>query len=156
MVVEATEDQAVAACHSADPQRWRALLDTGTARVADRFARIEPRRTAAAFVEELLSTERKTCWSLARWPGLPDPQPMQRLLRTAVRHADAVRDDTRTYLLEHVGHTDAARALEGLAPRSGRRPADQRDHGHRRRPRRAVPDRPAASRRCPVPAVRLP
>ncbi|MFF5234694.1 IS701 family transposase [Dactylosporangium sp. NPDC000521] len=77
------------------------------ARVAARFARIEPRRTAAAFVEGLLSTvERKTCWSLAERAGLPDPQPMQRLLRTAVWEADAVRDDTRDLLLEHVGHAD--------------------------------------------------
>jgi SRSO17 transposase len=76
-------------------------------RVAGRFARVEPRRTAAAFVEGLLSTvERKTCWSLAERAGHPDPQPMQRLLRKAVWDADAVRDDTRDYLLEHLGHTD--------------------------------------------------
>ena len=79
----------------------------GMARVAGRFARIEPRRTATAFVEGLLSTvERKTCWSLAEYAGHADPQPMQRLLRKAVWDADAVRDDTRDLLLEQCGHAD--------------------------------------------------
>jgi SRSO17 transposase len=83
------------------------VLDAAMSRVAGRFARAEPRRTAAAFVEGLLSTvERKTCWSLAERAGHADPQPMQRLLRTAVWDADAVRDDVRAWLMEHLGHRD--------------------------------------------------
>ncbi|MFB9239996.1 IS701 family transposase [Plantactinospora siamensis] len=76
-------------------------------RVADRFVRAEPRRTAGQFVEGLLSdAERKTCWSLAERAGHADPQAMQRLLRTAVWDADAVRDDVRTWLIEQLGHPD--------------------------------------------------
>jgi len=84
------------------------LLDSAVERVAGRFARVEPRRTAAAFVEGLLSSvERKTCWSLAEQAGHLDPQAMQRLLRTAVWDADAVRDDVRDYVMEHLGHRDS-------------------------------------------------
>jgi SRSO17 transposase len=99
--------------HSVDPARWRAVLDTAVARVADQFARAEPRQAAAAFVEGLLSTlERKTCWSLAERAGLADPQPMQRLLRTAVWNADAVRDDVRGWLIEHLGHPDGVLVVD--------------------------------------------
>ena len=38
----------MAAGHSVDPAQWRGLLDAGLARVAGRFARVEPLRTAAA------------------------------------------------------------------------------------------------------------
>ncbi|HEY0699529.1 MAG TPA: IS701 family transposase [Micromonospora sp.] len=75
--------------------------------VAGRFVRAEPRRTMAAFVEGLLSgVERKTCWSLAEHAGHTDPQAMQRLLRTAVWDADAVRDDVRAWLVEQLGHPE--------------------------------------------------
>ncbi|WP_323373674.1 IS701 family transposase [Plantactinospora alkalitolerans] len=79
-------------CHSVDPTGWRVILDEAVTRVADRFVRAELRRTAGQFVEGLLSgVERKTCWSLAERAGHDDPQAMQRLLRTAVWDADAVR-----------------------------------------------------------------
>jgi hypothetical protein len=48
MACENTEDRAMAAGHSVDPAQWRGLLDAGLARVAGRFARIEPLRTTAA------------------------------------------------------------------------------------------------------------
>ncbi|MFE9690560.1 IS701 family transposase [Micromonospora sp. NPDC005806] len=97
----------MAAGHSVNPAGWRVILDAAVARVAGRFARAEPRRSMAAFVEGLLSmVERKTCWSLAERAGHADPQAMQRLLRTAVWDVDAVRDDVRALLMEHVGHPD--------------------------------------------------
>jgi SRSO17 transposase len=83
------------------------MFEAAVERIADRFVRVEPRRTAAAFLEGLLSPlERKTCWSLAEQAGQANPQAMQRLLRTAVWDADAVRDDVRGYLVEHLGHPD--------------------------------------------------
>jgi SRSO17 transposase len=73
-------------------------------RIAGRFGRIEPRRTATAYVCGLLSDlERKNCWNLAEHAGLIGPQAMQRLLRTACWDADAVRDDVRGYVIEHLG-----------------------------------------------------
>ncbi|AWS48996.1 IS701 family transposase [Streptosporangium sp. 'caverna'] len=77
-------------------------------RVAGRFVRAEPRRTAGQIVKGLLSeADRKTCWSLAERAGHADPQAMQRLLRTAVWDAEAVRDDVRDWLVEQLGHPDA-------------------------------------------------
>uniref|UniRef100_A8LVS2 Transposase IS4 family protein n=1 Tax=Salinispora arenicola (strain CNS-205) TaxID=391037 RepID=A8LVS2_SALAI len=97
----------MAACHRLDLDRWRVILDEAVTRVADRFVRAEPRATAGQFVEGLLSgVERKTCWSLAERAGHADPQAMQRLLRTAVWDADAVRDDVRNWLVEQLGHPD--------------------------------------------------
>ncbi len=98
----------MAAGHSLDLDRWRVILDQAVTRVAARFVRAEPRRTARQFVEGLLSeVERKTCWSVAERAGHADPQAMQRLLRTAVWDADAVRDDVRSWLIEQLGHPDA-------------------------------------------------
>ena len=48
MACENTEDRAMAAGHSVDPAQWRGLLDARLARVAGRFARVEPLRTVAA------------------------------------------------------------------------------------------------------------
>jgi SRSO17 transposase len=78
--------------------------------VAGRFPRVEPRRTAREFVLGLLSPlERKNCWWLAELAGHGDPQAMQRLLRTAVWDADAVRDDLRGFVAGQLG--DAAGVL---------------------------------------------
>ncbi|MFI7147201.1 hypothetical protein ACIBO2_19975 [Nonomuraea sp. NPDC050022] len=53
-------------------------------RIADRFCRVEPRRTARAYLSGLLSgIERKDCWWPAEHAGLAGPQAVQRLLRTA-------------------------------------------------------------------------
>jgi SRSO17 transposase len=73
--------------------------------VAGRFVRVEPRRAAREFVLGLLSpVERKNCWGLAERAGHDDPQAMQRLLRTAVWDADAVRDDLRGFAAAQLGH----------------------------------------------------
>jgi SRSO17 transposase len=76
-------------------------------RVAGRFGRVEPRKTARAFVRGLFAPiERKNCWSLAEHAGLDGPQAMQRLLRTARWAADGVRDDMRTYVAGYLGHRE--------------------------------------------------
>jgi SRSO17 transposase len=76
-------------------------------RVAGRFRRVEPRRTARDLVLGLLSpVEHKNCWWLAEQAGHRGPQAMQRLLRTAVWDADAVRDDVREFVVGHLGHRD--------------------------------------------------
>ncbi|MFJ1890510.1 IS701 family transposase [Streptomyces sp. NPDC088170] len=83
------------------------MFDQAMALIAGRFKRVEPRATARAFVLGLLSgAERKNCWRLAEQAGHARPGPMQRLLRTASWDADAVRDDIRAYVLEHLGADD--------------------------------------------------
>lgn len=53
-------------------------------RVASRFARVEPRRRALAFVLGLLSDlPRKTCWTIAERAGDASPNGMQHLRNRA-------------------------------------------------------------------------
>jgi SRSO17 transposase len=105
--VRTTSDIAVAVGHSVDPARWQGLLDEVMARIAGRFVRVEPRRTARAFLLGLLSDiERKNCWWLAEHAGHHGPQAMQRLLRQAVWDADRVRDDVRNLVVEKLGRRD--------------------------------------------------
>jgi SRSO17 transposase len=102
--VSTPDDDAVAAGRSVDPAGWRELFGELMFLVAGRFARVEPRRTAREFVLGLLSAaERKNCWWLAEQAGHADPQAMQRLLRTAVWDADAVRDDLRAFVAGQLG-----------------------------------------------------
>jgi SRSO17 transposase len=102
--VKTSEDRVRAAADSVDPDRWMVTFDDLMHRIASRFGRIEPRRTAGGYVRGLLSDiERKNCWNLAEQAGLTGPQAMQRLLRTACWDADAVRDDVRGYVTEHLG-----------------------------------------------------
>ncbi|MFF3339683.1 IS701 family transposase [Streptomyces flavidovirens] len=77
-------------------------------RIAGRFARVEPRRRAARLVLGLLADlPRKNCWTIAEWSGEATPHGMQHLLCRASWDADAVRDDVRGYVVEHL-HDDAA------------------------------------------------
>src|SRR6266508_2380643 len=95
----------VAAGHSVevDPARWQAGLEELLGRVAGRFGRVEPRRHARAFVLGLLADlPRKNCWTIAEHAGDASPDGMQHLLAGAVWDHDAVRDDVRDYLLEHL------------------------------------------------------
>ncbi|MGI5285675.1 IS701 family transposase [Nonomuraea polychroma] len=74
------------------------------ARIAGHFGRVEPRRTATAYVRGLLADiDRKNCWNLAEHAGLIGPQTLQRLLRTARWDADAVRDDIRDFVVDRLG-----------------------------------------------------
>ncbi|MEU4779878.1 IS701 family transposase [Micromonospora sp. NPDC023633] len=80
---------------------------------AGRFGRVEPRRTATAFVSGLLSDiEVKTCWQLAEQAGHARPDAMQRLLYRAVWDADAVRDDLRDVVVARFGDPDRFLAVD--------------------------------------------
>jgi SRSO17 transposase len=110
-----TEDQTVAAGHSVevDPARWQELFDELMGRVAGRFARVELRRRAKALVGGLLADlPRKNCWTLAEHAGNPNPDGMQHLLGRAVWDHDAVRDDVRDYVVEHLGDPGAVLVVD--------------------------------------------
>jgi SRSO17 transposase len=82
-------------------------------RVAARFARVEPRRRARAFVAGLLARlPRTNCWTIAEHAGNPNPYGMQHLLGRAVWDAEAVRDDVRGYLVEHLAAADGVLAVD--------------------------------------------
>ncbi|MEV7601236.1 IS701 family transposase [Kitasatospora sp. NPDC089797] len=82
-------------------------------RVAGRFARVEPRRRATALVQGLLSDlPRKNCWTLAEHAGYATPDGMQHLLHRAKWDADAVRDDVRAYVVEHLADDGAVLVVD--------------------------------------------
>jgi SRSO17 transposase len=111
--VTTTEDQTVAAGHSVAPGRWQAGLDELLGRVAGRFGRVEPRRRARAFVLGLLAElPRKNCWTIAEHAGDPSPDGMQHLLARAVWDEDAVRDDVRAYVVEHLADPGAVLVID--------------------------------------------
>jgi hypothetical protein len=62
---------------------WATGLEAMHARIADRFARPEPRQRALTYVKGLLSpVERNNGWQLAEHAGERTPDGMQRLLAT--------------------------------------------------------------------------
>jgi SRSO17 transposase len=82
-------------------------------RIAGRFARVEPRRRARAFVLGLLSgLRRKNCWTIAEHAGDSTPDGMQHLLTAARWDAGAVRDDVRAYVADHLGSPDAVLVVD--------------------------------------------
>ena len=88
----------------AEVQDWAAGLEEVHARIGGRFARAEPRARVLAYLRGLLGQlERKNGWTLAEAAGEVSPDGMQRLLRTADRDAEAVRDELRGYVVERLG-----------------------------------------------------
>jgi SRSO17 transposase len=74
------------------------------ARIAPRFARVEPRRHARELVLGLMAElPRLNCWTLAEHLGHATPDALQHLLGRAKWDADAIRDDLRGYVMEHLG-----------------------------------------------------
>src|ERR671916_328008 len=87
---------------------WRDGLDELHARVAPRFGRPEVRARAGRYLAGLLApVERRNGWQLAEQLGERAPDGVQRLVRTARWDADAVRDDLRAYVVEHLGDDQA-------------------------------------------------
>ncbi len=82
-------------------------------RLAPRFARVEPRRRVRAFLLGLLAgLPRTNCWSIAEHAGEASPDRMQHLLAGAVWDADAVREDLRGYVVEHLGDPEAVLVVD--------------------------------------------
>ena len=92
---------------------WSRALDGLAARIAPRFSRAEPRRRALAYLRGLLMPlERKNGWQLAEAAGDGTPDGVQDFLSRMRWDADAVRDDLRTYVVEHLGDPDAVLVLD--------------------------------------------
>jgi len=87
--------------------RWPVALNELQERIAHRFRRVEVRARVGRYLTGLLQrVERKNGWQLAEAIGEAGPQGVQRLLNAASWDADAVWDDLRAYVIEHLG--DAA------------------------------------------------
>jgi SRSO17 transposase len=92
---------------------WAVGLDEVLERIGPRFARAEPRARAGVYLRGLLSpAERKNGWTLAEQAGDATPDAMQRLLNHAGWDADAVRDDLRDYVTEHLGDEGAVLVID--------------------------------------------
>jgi SRSO17 transposase len=86
------------------PAAWEADFTAVAARIGPRFARAEARRHAAAYLRGLLGrVERKNGWQLAEAAGDATPYGLQQFLYRAAWDPDAVRDDLRAYVVEHLG-----------------------------------------------------
>jgi SRSO17 transposase len=98
-------------------QEWEAdageslVLDEGAAlwerlyeRIAQHFGRVEVRARLKRYLTRLLARiDRKNGWQIAEAIGEAGPQGVQRLLNAAVWDAEAVRDELRAYVIEHLG-----------------------------------------------------
>ena len=92
---------------------WQEDLEALHGRIAARFRRPEVRERAGRFLSGLLGpVERRNGWQLAEQTGETAPDGVQRLLRTARWDADAVRDDLRAYVVEHLGEADAVLVVD--------------------------------------------
>jgi SRSO17 transposase len=92
---------------------WAKELDELAGRLAPRFGRVEPRRRALAYLRGLLApVERKNGWQLAEAAGDRTPDGMQDFLSRMRRDADAVRDDLRAYVVEHLGDAEGVLVLD--------------------------------------------
>src|SRR5512132_3800574 len=96
-----------------DPACWQELLEELLGRVAGRFARVDLRWRARAFVGGLLAElPRKNCWTIAEHAGDPSPDGMQHLLARAVWDENAVRDDVRDWVVAHLGEEEATLLID--------------------------------------------
>ena len=92
---------------------WARGLDELAERIAPRFCRIEARQRARSYLGGLMAPlERKNGWHLAEAAGDASPDSVQDFLSRMRWDADAVRDDLRVYVVEHLGDVDAVMALD--------------------------------------------
>jgi SRSO17 transposase len=97
-----------------------AVLDQGEAelqtlceRVERHFARPEVRARLPRYLAGLLSpVQRRNAWQMAEQIGESGPDGVQRLMNAACWDADAVRDDLRAYVIEHLGDREAVLVVD--------------------------------------------
>ncbi|CAN5723004.1 hypothetical protein BH23CHL2_BH23CHL2_19040 [soil metagenome] len=93
--------------------QWEAELEQLVERIGPHFARPQSRQRALGYLQGLLSpVERKNSWQLAEASGHTTPYGVQHLLGRAVWDADAVRDELRTYVVEHLGDPDGVLVVD--------------------------------------------
>jgi SRSO17 transposase len=105
--------ESVGAAQEGEVAAWAAELDDIHGRIGRHVRRPEPRRRVQAYLRGLLgSVERKNSWQVAEHAGERTPDGIQRLLATARWDADAVRDDLRAYVVEHLGDPAAVLVVD--------------------------------------------
>jgi SRSO17 transposase len=108
-IKEKTAEEAAVAVSSS----WLSGLDALHGRIAHHFHRTEMRTRARRYLAGLLgSVKRKNGWQLAEHLGERGPQGVQRLLTAAGWDAEAVRDDLRAYVVEHLGDDEGVLVVD--------------------------------------------
>ena len=93
--------------------RWAKGIEGVHGCIGVRFHRSEPRRRALEYLKGLLSpVERKNGWQLAEQAGDATPDGVQRLLSSYRWDADLVRDDLRSYVIEHLDGEDGVLVVD--------------------------------------------
>ena len=114
-----------------DAAAWSEEFTALLGRVGPRFGRVEPRRRAAAYLKGLLApVERKNGWQLAEAAGDRTPDGVQEFLSRVRWDADAVRDDLRAYVAQHLGDAGAVLILDetGFLKKGGKSAGVQRQY----------------------------
>jgi SRSO17 transposase len=85
-------------------ENWPKYLEDLHTRIALRFRRPEVRERVRRYLTGLLGdARRKNGWQMAEAMGQAQPRGTQRVLNGSCWDADAVRDDLREYIVEHLG-----------------------------------------------------
>jgi hypothetical protein len=91
----------------------RAYLADIARRLAPYFARSESRQRASASLQGWLSAaERNNSWQMAEVCGEATPYGFQYWLKRADWNADAVRDELRTYVIQHLADPTGVLVLD--------------------------------------------
>ena len=98
---------------TAEVQRWAEEINRVRGRLGPRFARSEVRARLELYLRGLLAgVERKNGWQLAEFAGDLSPANVQHFIGRAAWDADAVRDDLRAYVIEHLGEPGGVLAVD--------------------------------------------
>jgi SRSO17 transposase len=93
--------------------QWQGPFQDVARRLSPHFGRTETKQLALDYLQGLLSpVERKNAWQLAEHLGQVNPYRLQHLLDRAVWDADAVRDELRHYVVEHLGNAEGVLVLD--------------------------------------------
>jgi SRSO17 transposase len=103
----------------------QAYLADVARRLAPYFARSQSRHRVQAYLQGLLSeAERKNSWQVAEVCGESTPYGFQYLLSRADWDADAVREELRRYVVQHLGDPHGVLVLDETGfPKKGRHSA---------------------------------
>ena len=115
----------------AEVARWAEGIEGVRDCIAGRFRRSDPRRRALDYLRGLLSlVERKNGWQLAERAGDATPDGVQRLLYNYRWDAGLVRDDLKTYVIEHLADADGALVVDetGFLKKGGKSVGVQRQY----------------------------
>src|SRR5919198_3151622 len=93
--------------------------ETVAARVRRRFRRRAAHHHAGAYLRGVLGdVERKNGWQLAVHGGYRHPRTIQRVLDRSAWDAEAVRDDLRVFVVEHLGEPDGVLVVDEKGTKS--------------------------------------